>query len=367
MEGYGKKLPDIAWDSPDYRTITALQNNVWQFSAAKTHTQLRDMSKALVDADGKVRSFKEFQAEARAITGQQLNWLGTEYQTAIASGQMAGKWVTIQEQKETFPLLEFDAVIDDHSSTICPPLDKVRLPVDDPFWKKYYPPNHFNCRSTVRQVRDGKITPAKDIVYPEKMGAMFENNVGITGTIFPPGHAYYTDVPPHVINNSTLYMPKADQYIVKYKAADGTELAVHRKTDIAGGPDLSNLVKAGKALADKGYTVDILPEIHASEAELRKALLPGVEPGKNPDMVFKKDYADLKSPEDPVTFKKLQRNIANGAQQADRVIVMLKEDYAEALLKKAAQDRFAALKDIKEIGFVTRDGEYIEFTRGLNE
>ncbi|MBD1394272.1 CdiA C-terminal domain-containing protein [Mucilaginibacter glaciei] len=325
------------------------------------------MSKALVRPDGAIRDFKEFQIEARNITGKHLTWLKTEYDTALASGQMAGKWQTIQEQKDTFPLLEFDAVLDDHSSTICPPLNKVRLPVDHPFWLKYYPPNHFNCRSTVRQVRDGKITADKDIVYPEKMGAIFENNVGVTGVIFPPGHAYYTDVPAHVINNATLYMPVKDQYIVKYKATDGTELTVNRKTEIANSPDLNKLIKIGKTLTDKGYTIDLLPEIYAKETSLRKALLPEVEAGKNPDMLFDGKYTEIKTPGEPVTYKKLLRNIANGAQQADRVIVLLEEDYDVALLKQAAADRFKNVAGLNEVGFVTSDGEYIEYVRGKNE
>jgi hypothetical protein len=341
-----------------------LQNNTWQFSAAKTHTQLRDMSKALVDGNGNIRSFKEFQIEARNITGKQLNWLSTEYDTAIAGGQMAGKWVTIQEQKETFPLLEFDAVIDENSSEVCPPLDKIILPVEHVFWTKYYPPNHFKCRSTVRQLRDGKITADKDIVYPEKIGAMFENNVGITGMIFPPDHPFFIDAPAHVVNNATLYMPVKDQFITKYKAADGTELTVNRKTDIANGQDLPKLLRAGKVLAEKGISTDILPEIHASETSLRKSLLPDVEPGKNPDMLLDgKQYAELKTPQTPLTYQKLTRNISTASKQADRVIILLEEEYDIDTLKKAALDRFKVAKDVNEIGFVTLDGEYIEYLR----
>ncbi|MEZ2337679.1 hypothetical protein AB6735_18680 [Mucilaginibacter sp. RCC_168] len=364
LKGYGKKLADVDWDTPDYHTITALQSNIWHFSAAKTYTQLKDMSAALVDGQGNIRSKNDFKIEAGKIAGQHLTWLGTEYDTAIASGQMAGKWVSIQAQKETFPLLEFDAVIDDHSSNICPPLNKIILPVDHPFWKKYYPPNHFNCRSTVRQLRSGEVTPDKDIVYPEKIGAMFENNVGISGQVFPPDHPYYVDAPPHVISNATLYMPIKDQYITAYKAGDGTELAINRKTVEADKDDLPNLIKVGKALADKGIKVDILPEIHAAETDLRKALLPDVKAGKNPDMLLNEtDYTELKTPGEPVTYKKLLSNIANASKQADRIIVELTEEYDTALLRQAAIDRFKAFPEINDIGFVTVDAEYIEYLR----
>lgn len=38
-------------------------------------------------------------------------------------------------------------------------LDRVTLPIDDPFWQEYYPPNGWNCRCTVVQVRKSKYQP----------------------------------------------------------------------------------------------------------------------------------------------------------------------------------------------------------------
>ena len=360
--GYGAAPADLEWNTPDYEMLTKLQNDVWQFSAAKTNTQLRDMGKALIGPDGKVRSFKDFKIAAQEIVGEQLNWLQTEYDTAVAGAQMAPKWVTIQANKEILPLLEFDAVIDDRTSTICRPLNKVIRPVDDPFWNMYYPPNHFNCRSTVRQLRSGEITPVKDIQYPEKVPDMFKVNLGKEHLIFPPGSAYYKDTPTYVTNNATLYMPESEQYITKYKAADGTTVAVNRKTDIAGGQDLNDLLKVGTILADKGISVQILPEIHASETELRAELLPGVKGDKNPDMKVDGNYAEVKTATDPASYTRLQKLIANAEKQADRVIILLEEKYSEDVLKAAANDRFKAFPGLLEIGFVTADREYIEFT-----
>lgn len=360
VKGFGKTPAEIDWNTPDYETITQLQNNVWQFSAAKTNTQMRDMSAALVDGDGKIRSYEDFKREAQSITDEQLNWLRTEYDTAIGGAQMAAKWLTIQAQKATLPLLEFDAVIDSHTSTICRPLNGVIRPVDDPFWKKYYPPNHFNCRSTVRQLRDGEITPVDKIEYPESVPDMFKVNLGQEHLIYPPGSNYYKDTPAHVINNATLYMPEDEQYITKYEAEDGTKVSVNRKTDIAAGEDLKDLIEVGKVLADRGITVDILPEIHASETTLREALLPGVADGKNPDITANGEYTEVKKASD-ASYTRLQKLVANAAKQADRVIVLLEQSYSEDVLKAAANERFRAFPDLKEIGFVTVDGEYIEF------
>ena len=43
-------------------------------------------------------------------------------------------------------------------------LEGVTLPIDDPFWASYYPPNGWNCRCTVVQVRKSKypVTPHEE-------------------------------------------------------------------------------------------------------------------------------------------------------------------------------------------------------------
>ena len=364
FKGFGASFSDVDWDSPDYDSLAALQNNVWQFSAAKTHTQLRDMGKALIDANGKIREYNDFKREAENIAGVQMRWLRTEYDSAIGGAQMAAKWKKIQAEKELFPLLQFIAVIDGNTSDLCRSLHKVIRPVDDPFWLIYFPPNHFNCRTTVKQLKEGTITPIEDIVYPEKLPAMYKVNLGERGFIFPAGHAYYTDVPLHVVNNATLYMPKEQQYLVRFKSADGTELRVHRKTELENKGDLADLLNIGKLHTEKGITFDILPEIYASETALRKKLMPGYDRGtKNPDAKAGGQYAELKKPESPNTQEGIQGRIAAGTKQADFVIVQLTRDFSESELSAIAKERFGSLKWLKQITFVTQDGEFYEYKK----
>ncbi|MGZ3753594.1 MAG: minor capsid protein [Mucilaginibacter sp.] len=360
VEGFGNKLADIPWDSPDYQMLAELQNNAWQFSAAKSASQIRDMNAALIGPDGKLRSYNDFKIAAQQITNEQLRWLRTEYDSAIAGAQMAAKWKNIVAKNDKFPLLQFDAVIDERTSAICRPLDKVTLPVDDPFWRVYYPPNHFNCRSTVRQLRTGEVTDKADIKYPENVPDNFKFNVGIEGRAFPTDGDYYDDLPAHLVNNATLYMPEDEQYIIKYQAEDGTQLRANRKTDIEKGTDYEDLLKVGKILADEGITVDLLPIVHANETDLRDELLHGVAENKNPDMLVNGEYAELKTASDP-NYAQLQKLVANAAKQANRVIVLLDKEYAEKDMKAVAENRFKVFPDLEEIGFVTADGEYIEF------
>lgn len=207
-DGYGSDLSGIDYNTPDYNMLESLQKNVWQFSAAKNYQQLVSLSKALVDDDGKLRTFAEFKRVASTINDQYINqWLRTEYDTAVGGAQMASKWTDIKENSAT-KLLEFDAVMDTHTSELCSSLNGVKKPVDDEFWNTYYPPNHFNCRSTVRQLNEGEETPTSKIVYPEKMPAMFKTNLAKQGLVFPKSHPYYDGCPHNVLNEAVVMMHK---------------------------------------------------------------------------------------------------------------------------------------------------------------
>jgi len=196
--GYGQTLSSVAYDSPDYHMLKALRENVYQFSDAKNYAQLKELTLALIDDAGNIVDFAKFNELAFKINEKYLrNWLQIEYDTAIASAQMAGKWVDIQKNIDTLPFLQYDAVIDSHTSLICRPLHGTILPATHPFWNRFYPPNHFSCRSTVRQLASGVATkkiPSADI--PK----MFQTNLGKQSLIFPDDHAYFIGLPDEIRN-----------------------------------------------------------------------------------------------------------------------------------------------------------------------
>lgn len=204
QEGFGIDFSNIDYNTPDGIMLNNLATNVYQFSAAKNYTQLRQLTQALLDEAGKLRTWSQFKKEAFAITeAHSITWLKTEYDTSIASAQMARKWVEIEANQSNLKLLQFDAVIDTRTSDTCRPLDGVTKPFDDPFWNVYYPPNHFKCRSSVKQLRSGNITPTNDIVYPDKgIPAIFQTNLAKSGLIFPPSHPYWDGVPEQILKDA---------------------------------------------------------------------------------------------------------------------------------------------------------------------
>jgi SPP1 gp7 family putative phage head morphogenesis protein len=204
-EGYGKKI-GINYDTPDGNMLTHLANNVYQFSAAKTYTQLRQLTQALLDDNGKLRTESQFKRVAFQINDTHVNqWLKVERQFAIAGSQMASKWVDIKENKAT-RFIEFDVVMDGHTSEICKPLHGIIVSVDDPMLHIYYPPNHFGCRTTIRQHINAQVTSSDKIHYPE-IPAMFRINLGENKLIFPPGHAYWRGTPQSILNEAQQMAP----------------------------------------------------------------------------------------------------------------------------------------------------------------
>lgn len=77
---------------------------------------------------------------------------------------------------------EYTAAVDDRTTELCRRLDGVRRPKADPFWSRFTPPNHYNCRSTVIEIfngdRSARETPIPAGVQPFR------------GFDFNPGNAY---------------------------------------------------------------------------------------------------------------------------------------------------------------------------------
>lgn len=83
------------------------------------------------------------------------NYLRAEYNFVSASAVMAAKWEEFAEDGDRYNLpyrtQKDDKVRPEHAA-----LDGVTLPPSDPFWAEFYPPNGWNCRCTVVQVRKSK-------------------------------------------------------------------------------------------------------------------------------------------------------------------------------------------------------------------
>jgi hypothetical protein len=144
-KGYGGGLSAFDFDTPDYRMVANLRENVYIFSGAKTFNYVLSTEGLIVEGN-EILPFKEFKKRALTVYEQYNDtWLKTEYETAIGQAQNARAWQDIEVVKESFPLVKYQTSNDANVSIICRPLDGVILPVGDPFWATHSPKNHYNC------------------------------------------------------------------------------------------------------------------------------------------------------------------------------------------------------------------------------
>ena len=192
-KGYGKSLADVDYNTPDFKTLQKLTENVFQFSASKDFNLLRDMTNALKDSDGKMRSFDDFRQEVDRMNAKyNINWLRTEYNQAVASSQCAARWTDYGKHADKNPFLQYQAVMDANTRAEHAALHGVIKRYDDDFWDKYYPPNGWGCRCEVIQLpgKNHKETPDADLKHC-KVDDMWKVNVGKKGVVFPKGHPYF--------------------------------------------------------------------------------------------------------------------------------------------------------------------------------
>lgn len=359
VEGYGKDIVSIDYDSPDYKMLESLQKNVWSFAGAKNYHQLRELGNALIGADDKLVSFSKFKELALAINNKYtVSHLKTEYNLAVAGGQMAGKWEQIKEQQDIFPYLKFDAVLDKQTTDLCRDLDGTTLPIDHPFWKRYYPPNHFNCRSTVRQVTGGPVTPESRIPAVD-IPTMFQTNLGEAGLIFPETHPYFTGLPKSVAKQAALLLPYENQFgtIEKYgKGYVRIHPLVNEKAN-----DYNEVLQIAREKALQGNKADVLPTLNAKDP-LREIIFPDAKPRKNPDLRINNLLWEIETATNAQNFNNIKHSISDGAKQANYVIINLNTNIQRQLLLRAAKGRFIDYPELMIIEF-RYNGRYIAFNR----
>ena len=177
----------------------ALEENGFIFSGFKTFHAMRELGLSMLTTDGNIKSYNEFKKDVQQIDAHyNTNYLYAEYKHAIGACQMAAKWHEQAKDGDRYDLQYRTAqdpnVREDHRL-----LHGTTLPLSDPFWDKYYPPNGWGCRCTVVQVRKGKF-PLSD----PKLAMLRGDNAtatsklkfsrytpGKTRNLYPPQHPYY--------------------------------------------------------------------------------------------------------------------------------------------------------------------------------
>lgn len=175
-----------------------LQQSNYIFSGIKTFHELNEAFPSLLDENGNRKPFERFLNDVQKINDTyNSHYLRAEYNFVQSSAQMAAKWEQFSEDGDRYNL-QYRTAGDSKVRPEHAALNGVTLPPSDPFWQTYYPPNGWNCRCTVVQVRKSKY-PATPHDEAMKRGeealqndtkGIFHFNPGIQQKTFPDYNPY---------------------------------------------------------------------------------------------------------------------------------------------------------------------------------
>lgn len=311
------------------------------------------------------KDYSEFWKEASVIEaaglGQSSPWYWeTVYRTNIQTAYNAGRSMEIMKAQPEY--LEMVGVDDERQTDICRSVTGTILPASHPFWKKYWPPLHFGCRTTVRSVfkeevdamrkEDPEWKPTQDV--PDGGPAKgFGGNPIETGSFWEmtdkmAGRARQYGIMPSItklakdlgLNGPRLYnAPDSKDYsAIIPTTKEGGSLTVHSSY----GKKIPKESTVGKELAERGYDVKILP---------RSDLL------KSPDLMIDGKVWEVKTPKN-ISPNGIDQELRDASKQSENVLLNIGESELTATLKAAIKDRVQRNGEnrIKQVMVFSKDG-----------
>lgn len=178
--------------------VGALENNAFVFSGLKTYHSLNEVGLSLIGENGGIKPFEKFHEDVVKIDAKyNRNYLYAEYNHAVTSSQIAAKWHDFEQDGDRYDL-QYRTAGDERVRTDHQLLHNITLPPSDPFWSQYTPPNGWNCRCVIVQVRKNKY-PTSDSAQAIEIGEqitadpkkqMFRFNPGKDLKLYPDKHPY---------------------------------------------------------------------------------------------------------------------------------------------------------------------------------
>lgn len=346
---------DVDFDTPDWYMREVLKRNTWAFSVAKNYNDNIAINNALIDEKGALRSWNDFKKEAQKVAGDSIKYLKTEYNTVVAGAQMSRLWNDIQRDKAIFPLAQFVVVKDGRTSDICNPLDGVTVSVDDPMLSYFFPPNHFNCRTTVKRLRRGTITDKYELPdIPEA----FKNNVGATGEVFTKENPYIKNTPNNLLSDFDYV--EQDGILISTNAKKWSKSANERLRQEVEYQNRIIVAKSLKTYFEK--EVKVLPEIAPDHYSYNYHFENAPIANKVTDIKVGSVFWEMESYEGKFKIGKISSMIKHGQEQANHVVIKLnhKLEYNRIRsqiidLQKRSDFDFRAL----EVIVISKDGDVI--------
>lgn len=333
--------------------IKQFKENAAVFAAFKNHQQTKEIAALLYDADGNLVPFYKFKKEALKLSKDyNINWLQTEYNTAVRAARMAANMKQYERTAHLYPNLEYIETNAAHPRDSHLMYVGTILPIGHEWWRTHLPPSDWNCDCSVRPTRK-EATP----VPPDYGGInpIFANNPAQTAEFINTKETpYYKHTDESLRDSVTaegkrLQKEAEAEAIETYTGKKGGYLEIQRQQ----GNERDKNLTTYKILADRGekYTL------------LRPSVVEGV---KNPDAFNLTNgfYSDAKHPVTSFGKNAIQTSIKEAsAQGVNEVIIRFEKEYSSRSVYeglKAAFQRGRA-KRIERVIIIPKGKEPVYF------
>lgn len=272
---------------PSATYLEKLTKDVWVFSAFKTHNLLKKVTSLIKDAEGDLKPWNIFRDDVLFIHKTfDINYLRTEYNTAVNSSLMAAKWKEFEANGDNY-FLQYRTAGDEKVRSSHAEMNRITLPMSDSFWNSFFPPNGWGCRCNVVQVLKSKYekTDSKkafargesSMIVIDKNGIInkkataankiFQFNPGKQAAVFPKNHPYYKIQQSNAEHFAKLMLARevAKDLLPELKILLKTKTIKHKEIDTAISFTTKGLKEAfnqpHKFPVEKAYAVKKIDEL----------------------------------------------------------------------------------------------------------
>ncbi|WP_455766251.1 phage minor head protein [Phocaeicola plebeius] len=351
-------------------SVQRLKESNYVFSGIKTFHELNEAFPSLLDEEGNRKPFNQFLNDVQKVyDAYNVQYLRTEYNFAQASALMAARWKKFEQEGDRYNL-QYRTMYDKRVRRTHRMLHNITLPIESPFWNKYFPPNGWGCRCTVVQVRKDKY-PVSNEQEAMNLGSqatagkyqeMFMFNPGKRMTTFPAYNGYTlrkcngcdyrpdkmklaADIPDNEVCRACRLLQESISHYTVVPTKAG-KLRIH---DGHGKHEREENIRIGTYLAEKhGYEIDLLdnPQGRKSADSYNRTL----------DM--EQEYKMASTP----SVNAIDRLIRDGRKQADNIVLWLDTDIPLGNLRDAITSRIRRADNVQSLTII-RNGKDVTYNR----
>ena len=371
-----------------------LEESNYIFSGMKTFHELNEAFPSLLDENGNRKPFERFLNDVRKIDSKYNgNYLRAEYNFVNSSAVMAAKWEEFKQYGDRY-YLQYRTAGDKRVRPEHAALNRVTLPITDSFWETFFPPNGWNCRCTVVQVRKSKYEATDhdeamsrgDAATGKDTRGLFRFNPGMQQKAMPDYNPYTIqrcrdcDIAKGKFNLSKPFIPDNEvcaACMLIRSCYENRDIEIKHKNGIIrinrmvnqNDSDYSRLYQIAEYFAEKGLVVELTPKMSRPPKFKYECVyndLIGTKyEGKCPDLKIDGLWYEHEGfvTDNPKTAF---RNMLNhGLKQSSRIIIN-KPELTDAYMKRVIRQRIIDGQNIDEI-WILEDNEIRLLYKKLEE